>query len=153
LIGYQQERTIPPSDPRLSVRSGHQCGGFFLGEELNLSSLKALRGNCENALALEAECWLSESDESEEGMKCGETMIACTWPVSSITFQVFEERFQELDIEVLEAQSGWRATETLRCELQEEAESVTVARDRMLTGAQLGYQPVGEEVLNKSRKV
>ena len=101
----QQERAIPPADPRPSVRSGHQCGRFFLGEELHRSSLEALGRNCENALALQAERRFSESDVPEEGMERRETMVSRARPVASIKLQVFEESLQERGIEFIETQS------------------------------------------------
>jgi hypothetical protein len=150
---HQEERTIPAANPCLGIRRRHQCGCFFLGEELHRSSLETLRRNDKNALALQAERGLSERNVAEEGVKRRETMVARAWPVASLVFQVFEELLQELRAEFLEMQRGRNPTETVLGELQQETEGVTVSRHGVGAGALLGYQPIREEPLEERRKV
>jgi hypothetical protein len=152
LNGYQQKRAIPAANPCLGIWCGHQCDGFFLGKELDRSFLEAFGGNSENALALHAERRFSERNVSEEGMESRETVVSRAGPIASIVFQVFEKRFHELRIEFLETQSARGATKTVFGKLQQETEGVAIARHSVGTCTLLGYQTLGKEPLEESRK-
>jgi hypothetical protein len=65
---YKKQRSIPVAYPCSGIGSCHKSGGFFLGEILDRTVFKALRWDCKNALTLQAQRWLADCHESEEGV-------------------------------------------------------------------------------------
>jgi len=96
----KKQCSIPTADPRFCIRSCNEGYGFFLGKKLDRTVLIAFRRDGKYALALKTKFGLTDCDEAEECVHCGQACVSCAHGVASALFKMPKESLYEGCIEL-----------------------------------------------------
>jgi hypothetical protein len=137
LNGQEQQRSIAPPDPCVESGRCDQSGAFFFRQECDRSAFMPLRRDRQDPLAVQRKRRFTDGYVVEEGVQGRQTVVSCPRAVAANLFQIIEELPQEGCVEIFNPQLRRRTAEAFRCELEQQAESVTVSRYGMQAYAEL----------------
>src|SRR5439155_8056523 len=123
--------SVSPSNPSGGIRCNQTSLHLHLGEKLDGCPHVALGRNRKYPLAIERVGWLAEGHVAEEGMKGCQSRVPGANGIAALVFEVVEERSQKSLVEFLHTEIRGVPAELLRCEAQEQAEGISVARHSM----------------------
>jgi len=133
----EQQRPIPPPNPRLQVWGGNQSRDFLLIEELHGAALVAFGWDRENALAMQGVGRLLKSDEAEEGVERGQSDVTGTGRALAMVFDVIEEVAQQGRVEILDTQMVRCSAKALSGKPKEKSKGIPVTGDSVRASTEL----------------
>src|SRR5271163_946192 len=96
--------------------------------------------------------WFVHGNEPKKGSDRGKAGIAAAGAVATTGFDMGEEVTHQGGIQILDVQLSRRPANLFACEVQQQAESITIARNCVRARLHLVAQSVREELLDEGRQ-
>jgi hypothetical protein len=142
-----QQRVVAPSDPVAAVRRVEQRVDFVFGEVGDDRAVEALGRHGEDPADERRVLGMAQRGEPEQRVDRRQPGVAGARAVAAVVFEVVEERLDQRRVEILDLELARLLAGALLGEGEQQPEGVAVCGDRVLAGALLVDQPLGEERL------
>jgi hypothetical protein len=152
LNGEQEHCPITSANPSGEIDGSQHGLTLFAGEKFDGPTFVAFGGQCQDLLAKQRMRWLLESDVLKERMNRRQADVASASAVLSAILEVVEEITDKTHVQIFEREVRWRFAQPFFCEMQEQAEGVTIPRYGVRTRPPLPNQAICKERLKKRRK-
>ena len=150
VVQEEQDRMVPNTRVRASIRLGEERAHFFGFEIAGARGRVPLGGNCQHAVVLLDPGGVAAKQVPKERPDCRQPAVACDLPVLANLFQVPQEPYDLVDLEIVELQLVNRPS--LAQKGEEELERITIGPNGVRAGRPDALQVSAEEGFNEGWK-
>ena len=147
LDGESEERSVASPGPGRPVRRGQQRLDLHFGQVCDQPSFEAFRRDGENTFDGGGMFGMAQGGIAEQGPDRCQSGIAGAHTVLPVRLEMVEEGADHGRVEIVDIQPARCLAEPLRCEGQQEPQSITIGLDRVRADLALAEETVGEERL------